>query len=1073
MHPLLARQLKRVGLDQDHQPPTSEVWGEILERISQSYLEADQGHALLERSLALSSEEMRHLYAQLKQTSETQLAQERNKLQAVLQAMGDGLCVVDAAWKIQLVNHQAELLFGKTVSRLVDSPVYRMISPGPEEYREDCLITDSTLPPLASGEPYRTEDGLLVTADGQLVAIALVVTPMLSDGIVMGAVLVFRDITRQKQIERERQQTEGVLRRIQAGLSELAKSPQIYSGNLQDAFRTIARVAAECLHAERVSVWFFTGDRSAIQCADLYQLTTRAHTQGAVLSAIDYPKYFQELDTERIVAAHDAQRDSRTAEFTTNYLTPLGITSMLDVPIRSEGKMIGVICHEHIGPMRCWTLEEQHFAASVANTVALAMDAADRRKVEQALRTSEGRLTTTVQSTNIGIWDWDLTSNEVYLSPEWKRQLGYDEDELDNTFHEWERRIHPDDHDQAMGTIERYLSGRTSGLEIEHRLQHKDGSYRWILARGTMINNEADLSSRIMGIHLDVTDRKVAEQQLRLAKEAAEAASLAKSQFLANMSHEIRTPMNGVLGMAGLLLRCTLDDKERHLVQSIQRSGTALLSIINDILDFSKIEAGKLQLERIPFDVRRTIQEAIDLSWPIAHKKQLKLSLHMDSDIPAYLLGDPTRLSQVLVNLVGNAVKFTDLGSVEVSVTSENLNAPQHGLSITVRDTGIGISPELQTHIFDAFSQADGSTTRKYGGTGLGLAIVKQLVMLMGGRIDLESRAGEGSTFRFTACFTRCEPVQAPVSLSAVATTVRVVPTDQPVPSPREMHILLVEDNPVNREVASGMLETFGCRIDFSENGKEALTATETKTYDLIFMDCQMPEMDGLTATRLIREREAKAMSVAGVPRVPIVALTAHAMQGDRELCIAAGMDDYLTKPFTLTQLEQVLARWIPESNTKQTPSVAPRTPEALVTNVQKPASGGGEGKRAADTAEAAILDQSALTAIRALQRPGHPDIFTRIVSQYIQTSQEMVARVRQAVLSKDATELRAAAHRLKSCSAQLGAVALAADCRELELMGACGELNRAGEVLSRFELHYESACGALQEELSKGRLAA
>ncbi|MBK9307687.1 MAG: response regulator [Nitrospira sp.] len=1073
MHPLLARQLKRVGLDQDHPPPTPEVWGEILERISQSYVEADQGHALLERSLALSSEEMRNLYAQLKQTSETQLAQERNKLQAVLQAMGDGLCVVDAAWKIQMVNHQAEVLFGKTASILVESPVYRMISPGPEEYREDCLITDSTLPPLASGEPYRTEDGLLVTGDGQLVAIALVVTPMLLDGVVMGAVLVFRDITRQKQIERERQQTEGVLRRIQSGLSELAKSPQIYGGNLQDAFRTITRVAAECLHSERVSIWFFTGDRSAIQCADLYQLTTRAHTQGAVLSAIEYPKYFQELDTERIVAAHEAQRDSRTAEFTTNYLTPLGITSMLDVPIRSEGKMVGVICHEHIGPMRCWTLEEQHFAASVANTVALAMEAADRRRVEQALRTSEGRLTTTVQSTNIGIWDWDLTSNEVYLSPEWKRQLGYDEDELDNTFQEWERRIHPHDHDRAMGTIESYLSGRTSGLEIEHRLQHKDGSYRWILARGTMIKNEADLSSRIMGIHLDVTDRKVGEEQLRLAKDAAEAASLAKSQFLANMSHEIRTPMNGVLGMAELLLRCTLDDKERHLVESIQRSGTALLSIINDILDFSKIEAGKLQLERIPFDVRRTIQEAIDLSGPIAQRKQLKLSLHMDPDIPTYLLGDPTRLGQVLVNLVGNAVKFTDRGSVEVSVTSENLSDQQHGLSVTVRDTGIGLTSAVQTHIFDAFSQADGSTTRKYGGTGLGLAIVKQLVTLMGGGIELESRVGEGSTFRFTALFTRCELAQHPVTVSEVSTTVRSVPTDLHAQPQKELHILLVEDNPVNREVASGMLETFACRIDIAENGREALAATETKKYDLVFMDCQMPEMDGLTATRLIREREAKEAPAARVPRVPIVALTAHAMQGDRELCLAAGMDDYLTKPFTLTQLEDVLVRWISDNNTKQTPRVASGTPDALVTGGQGPTAAGGGGQRSDPMADTAILDQSALAAIRVLQRPGHSDIFTRIVSQYVETSREMVARVRQGVLSKDAAELRAAAHRLKSSSAQLGAVALAADCRELELMGASGELNRAGEVLSRFELHYASACAALQEELEKGRPAA
>ncbi len=1080
MHPLLARQLKRLGLDGGHPAPSPEVWGELLERISRSYQEADQGHALLERSLALSSEEMRNLYAQLKQSSETQLAQERNKLQAVLHALGDGLCVVDALWKIQMMNHQAEQLFGETAQVLVGRPVYRMISPGPEEYREECLITDAMLPTLASGEPYRTDDGLLVTAAGQLIAISLVVTPMISDGVVIGAVLVFRDITRQKQVERERQQTEGVLRRIQAGLSELAKSPQIYSGNLQDAFQTVTRVAAECLHTERVSIWFFTGDRSAIQCADLYQLTTREHAQGVALSATDYPRYFGELDTERIIAADDAQTDSRTAEFTTSYLAPLGITSMLDVPIRSEGKMIGVICHEHIGPTRRWTLEEQHFAASVANTVALAIEAADRRKMEQALRTSEGRLTTTVQSTNIGIWDWDLSSNDVYLSPEWKRQLGYEDHEIDNTFQEWESRIHPEDHDRSLSAIEAYLSGQVSVLEIEHRLRHKDDSYRWILSRGTMIKNEEELSFRIVGIHIDVTDRKAAEELLRQAKEAAEAASRAKSQFLANMSHEIRTPMNGVLGMAELLLRCALGDKERHLSESIHHSGTVLLAIINDILDFSKIEAGKLQLETTPFEVRRTIQEAVDLSVPAAEKKHLKLSWKIDDHVPLYLLGDPTRLRQILVNLVGNAVKFTERGLIEVSVMPERQKGEQYGLSVSVQDTGIGISLEAQTHIFEAFSQADGSTTRKYGGTGLGLAIVKQLVILMGGDIELQSAPEEGTRFRFTAYFRRCDMAQKLFPSPATRTVGESTPTDHRSPGPTAVRILLVEDNPVNREVACGMLETLNCRIDTAENGKEAVVALETTEYALVFMDCQMPEMDGLTATRLIREREANAEKPAnntmGCPRrrVPIVALTAHAMQGDRELCLAAGMDDYLTKPFTLAQLEQVLIRWFPRNDAEKSEGDgASATPSEKPMGGDQPIIVSREGKFDGSMAEPAVIDRSALDAIRALQRPGHPDIVARIVSQYVETSREMVDRIRRAVLSKDAAELRASAHRLKSSSAQLGALALAANCRELEMMGASQQLDRAGEVLGQFDQRYKAACAALQEELAKARLAA
>lgn len=1020
--------------------------------------------------------------------SDKQLARERNKLQVVLHSLGDGLCVVDAAWKIQMINHQAELLFGEVAHALVDRTAHRMIFTGSEECREDCLIIDATLSSLVSGKPYRTDDGVLVRADGQRMAISLVVTPLLSDGEVIGAVLVFRDISRRKQAEQEQQQTEDLLRRIQAGLSELAKSPQVYGESLQEAFQTVTRVAAECLHAERVSIWFFTTDRSAIQCVDLYRLAAREHSQGMTLMATDYPNYFQELDAERIVAADDVHTDSRTAEFTASYLAPLGITSMLDVPIRSEGKMVGVICHEHTGPMRHWTLEEQHLAVSVANTLALAIEAADRRKMEQALRISEGRLTTTVQSTNIGIWDWNLNSNEVYLSPEWKRQLGYDDHELDNTFQEWERRIHPEDHDRSLGAIEAYLTGRTTWYENEHRLRHKDASYRWILARGTKIKNEGELSSRMVGIHIDVTDRKLVEELLRQAKETAEAASRAKSQFLANMSHEIRTPMNGVLGMAELLLRCALGDKERHLTESIHRSGTVLLAIINDILDFSKIEAGKMQLEAIPFEIRRTIQEAVDLAMLEAQKKQLKLSWHIAEDIPVHLLGDPIRLRQILVNLVGNAVKFTKQGVIEVAVSLESRSGELYGLSVMVRDSGIGISPEVQAHIFDAFSQADGSTTRKYGGTGLGLAIVKQFVTLMGGTIQLQSGLGAGSTFQFTAYFKRVAPT---VHTLLPALTSPGGPDSEPIPSgpaqPAGARILLVEDNPVNREVARGMLEALNCRIDTAENGREAVAAVEEAEYSLVFMDYQMPEMDGFTATRLIREREATFVKRETqdeirttsderrrMPRVPIVGLTAHAMQGDRELCLTAGMDDYLTKPFTLSQLEQVLARWLPQAITAQFDRYSPSLSSSGQQTggeqqVVPPEAGTLEGRNV----ELVSIDQKALAAIRALQRPGQPDILARVLSQYIETSQGTVDRIRCAVQSRDAAEMRAAAHQLKSSSAQLGASALAADCRELEMMGAGQELERADEALQKLERHYVAACDAFQDELTKGRATA
>ena len=862
-------------------------------------------------------------------------------------------------------------------------------------------------------------------------------------------------------------------------MSELAESPEIYSGNLEQAFQTITRVSAVFLCVERVSIWFFTEQHTAIQCAKLYEFTTQAYSQGIVLAASTYPRYFQALEREQLVVADDAQLDSRTSEFTESYLAPLRIASMLDVPIRSGARMVGVICHEHIGPRRHWTLEEQHFAVSVANTLALALEAADRKKAEQALRTSEGRLTTTVQNTNIGIWDWDLNSNEVYLSAEWKRQLGYEDHEISNTFGEWERRIHPDDHDQALNGIELYMSGQVPALEIEHRLRHKDGTYRWILTRGTIIKDESTLSSRMVGIHIDVTDRKAAEEVLRQAKEAAEAASRAKSQFLANMSHEIRTPMNGVLGLADLLVRYPLGEKERQLTQSIHRSGTVLLSIINDILDFSKIEAGKLQLETVPFEVHRTIREAVGLSEPDALKKRLELSVRIDDDVPAYVLGDPTRLRQIIVNLVSNAIKFTECGTITVDAALKEARQGRYGLSISVTDTGIGISPEAQTHIFDAFSQADGSTTRKYGGTGLGLAIVKQLVTMMEGNIELQSRPGEGTCFRFTAYFKVCDAhtQMQSESLAQAGTHTAVTETRCPLDT-AATHILLVEDNPVNREVACGMLETFNCAIDTAENGREALDATARRDYDLVLMDCQMPEMDGLTATKLIRAREmegarkSESTESTSNRRVPIVALTAHAMQGDREQCLSVGMDDYLTKPFTLVQLEQVLFRWLPNWSRGQ--SGQHGLSASAVTEEAMGSRRGGTHLISDQSAEvvAPVIDPAAVAEIRALQRPGQPDLLARVVSSYLETSPDIVKRIRAAVASQNATELRAAAHRLKSSSAQLGASSVADDCRELEMMGKSQNFAQADEALRRFEAHYLSACTALQAELAKGRAA-
>lgn len=438
------------------------------------------------------------------------------------------------------------------------------------------------------------------------------------------------------------------------------------------------------------------------------------------------------------------------------------------------------------------------------------------------------------------------------------------------------------------------------GLPNAHEWTYirKDGSRLTVLLTITALRNPEGTITSFLGVASDITTLKIVQQELTLAKDAAEAASIAKSQFLANMSHEIRTPMNGVLGMTELLLATPLTEKQRHMAHVVQQSAAALLTIINDILDYSKIEAGKLQLEHTDIDLPHLLDDAVKLFSEAARQKGLSLSVSIASTIPTVLRGDPTRLRQILLNLIGNSIKFTATGSIAVSADCLNRDPEQILLRITVRDTGIGIPCESQAHVFDAFAQADGSTTRKFGGTGLGLTIVKQLVHLMGGTVDLESTPGLGSTFGFTIPL----EVGPDNKMSSVPTAL------QQAPATLHGIVLLAEDNVVNREIAMAMLELLGCTVEIAEDGREVLDAVNARSYDLILMDCQMPNLDGLSASRLIREQENRRPHRR---RLPIVALTANAMEGDREQCLAAGMDGYLAKPFTFDQLHHALAPWL------------------------------------------------------------------------------------------------------------------------------------------------------------------
>lgn len=511
----------------------------------------------------------------------------------------------------------------------------------------------------------------------------------------------------------------------------------------------------------------------------------------------------------------------------------------------------------------------------------LVTDITQRKAAEESLRESEQRYRLLFERNLAGVFRCSLQGILLEYNDAGARILGY------NSGADLVGRpamdIFFDPADKDLSDQKMVDHGTASSQEI--RVRRKDGSTAWIMANTTMVNGAS--GTEIEGTFVDITLLKQAEEQMRLAKEAAEAANRAKSEFLANMSHEIRTPMNGVIGMIDLALGTHLTAEQRDYLTTVKSSAGALLEIINDILDFSKIEARKLELDRVAFSVKDVVYATVKGFSVQARNKKLCLQCDFSADLPAMAIGDPGRLRQILMNLVGNALKFTDKGEILVHV----MRLHEGTLQFSVSDTGIGISAEKQKTIFEAFVQADTSSTRHYGGTGLGLAIVSQLVALMQGRIWLESKPGSGSTFYFTARFGLA---------TAIPSKVEIQPGEErSAPAPAEkLHILIADDNLVNLRLARSLLAKQGHSAVDVSSGREALAALEQQNFDLVLMDVQMPDMDGFETTKAIRAQERISQK-----HLPIVAMTAHAMIGDRERCLAAGMDSYVTKPVDATKL--------------------------------------------------------------------------------------------------------------------------------------------------------------------------
>ena len=515
----------------------------------------------------------------------------------------------------------------------------------------------------------------------------------------------------------------------------------------------------------------------------------------------------------------------------------------------------------------------------------------------EELRASKARWQFALDSAGDGIWDWNMQTGEVFFSRRWKAMLGYTEEEIGSSLDEWDSRLHPDDREQVYADLQAYLAGKSSSYRNEHRIRHKNGSYLWILDRGIVVEwSEENKALRMIGTHTDMTERRQYEEQLKQARRAADAANRAKSEFLANMSHEIRTPMNGVIGMAQLLRFTQPNSEQLEYLDALELSCNNLLALISDILDLSKIEAGKIELEQADFSLRHSIQEVIVTQSSRARQKGLTIATEIDERLPGLVQGDSLRFKQILLNLLGNAIKFTEQGSITISIVITSCQDTTCLYRLAVQDSGIGMTADQLERIFNSFEQADNSTTRKFGGSGLGLSICRRLTELMGGRIWAESVPGQSSTFYVELPFTSRTEIVEPKPEALV--------NHSELAGSRPLKVLIAEDNQLNASTTAAMLLRMGHQAELAENGKQALEKWHQSIFDCILMDIQMPVMDGRLAVATIRGQEAK---MGG--HTPIIALTAHALRGDREQFLAEGFDGYIAKPVEMRELARELLR--------------------------------------------------------------------------------------------------------------------------------------------------------------------
>ncbi len=708
----------------------------------------------------------------------------------------------------------------------------------------------------------------------------------------------------------------------------------------------------------------------------------------------------------------------------------VGLNSGVALPLRTGDSVSGVL-EFFSREKRSSDPETEELLLALASQISQFLE---RRRSEAALRASETRTQLILDSALDGVISIDTAGRVKGWNKRAARLFGYDAEEMlgvslaDTVF----PPTHRSDYLRALGSY--HAAGRDSltNRHVEVRAVHRDGHEFPIELSMTALTDAGEVE--FAAFVRDITERKQAELELATAKEAAEAASDAKTRFLATMSHEIRTPLNPILGMTTMLLDDRLTEEQRRYLQRIRQSGLLLLRLINEIIDFSKVEAGAIELEHHRFSPHQVLDHVLELFSLEAKDKRIKLKTRIASNVPRAVLGDSGRVQQVLSNLISNAIKFTEEGAVVVSVDADVLGDGAIRLVLRVHDTGIGIPEDKHESVFMPFTQADASTTRRFGGSGLGLTIARELARRMGGDVRIESDL-PGSTFVFTVPVNLCG---AAAEVPAAAGTPAI---SSPAPSAR---ILIAEDNAANQEVVVAMLRRLGHSVNIANNGDEAVAAFGSTRYALVLMDCQMPGKDGFEATRAIRRIEQATQAT----RTPVVAMTAYAVAGDRERCLEAGMDDYMSKPLLYEELVAVVNRNLRKTRAPAQ-AVAAET-QSLVTEERAPA-----------------IDDRVLATLRALESPSHA-LLEPLVSMFLDKTPNAVDEMSSMLVTGDEARVAHIAHDLKSESGNLGARALSSLSSSMQDAARAGRLDEAAGILPLLRAEADRACSELRERFPR-----